>query len=321
MIPTSPTAGAFVIVDGVSAMSAATMCLVTAFLEPGHPHVAPQRTARLDVPGRAARVGGDLGRGGVHGRCRVLPAPAVVDTARPAGEPHRRRRPSTIGELGMTNTQRWGAEAFGTFWLVLGGCGTAVIAGRGGRRRHARASPSPSASPCSRWPSPSGTSPAATSTRPSPSGCGSASASSCGTSRPTSSPSWWARCSPAGSSCSSPTASTASRPTPGLPGAFAEQRLRRLLAGRLLAARLLRVRGGDDGLLPAHHHGLHPRPGPGGLRPRRHRPRPHPDPPHQHPGHQHLGEPGPLLRRGGLRRLRRPRAAVALHRGARSSAR
>jgi aquaporin Z len=29
----------------------------------------------------------------------------------------------------MSNTQRLGAEAFGTFWLVLGGCGTAVIAG------------------------------------------------------------------------------------------------------------------------------------------------------------------------------------------------
>jgi len=29
----------------------------------------------------------------------------------------------------MTNAQRVGAEAFGTFWLVLGGCGTAVIAG------------------------------------------------------------------------------------------------------------------------------------------------------------------------------------------------
>lgn len=29
----------------------------------------------------------------------------------------------------MDNTQRLGAEAFGTFWLVLGGCGTAVIAG------------------------------------------------------------------------------------------------------------------------------------------------------------------------------------------------
>ena len=29
----------------------------------------------------------------------------------------------------MSQTQRLGAEAFGTFWLVLGGCGTAVIAG------------------------------------------------------------------------------------------------------------------------------------------------------------------------------------------------
>jgi aquaporin Z len=31
----------------------------------------------------------------------------------------------------MSTTQRLGAEAFGTFWLVLGGCGTAVIAGTG----------------------------------------------------------------------------------------------------------------------------------------------------------------------------------------------
>jgi aquaporin Z len=31
----------------------------------------------------------------------------------------------------MSNTQRLGAEAFGTFWLVLGGCGTAVLAGAG----------------------------------------------------------------------------------------------------------------------------------------------------------------------------------------------
>ena len=29
----------------------------------------------------------------------------------------------------MKMTQRLGAEAFGTFWLVLGGCGTAVLAG------------------------------------------------------------------------------------------------------------------------------------------------------------------------------------------------
>ena len=34
VIPTSPTAGALVIVEGVSARSAATMCLVMAFLEP-----------------------------------------------------------------------------------------------------------------------------------------------------------------------------------------------------------------------------------------------------------------------------------------------
>ena len=31
----------------------------------------------------------------------------------------------------MSNSQRLGAEAFGTFWLVLGGCGTAVLAGSG----------------------------------------------------------------------------------------------------------------------------------------------------------------------------------------------
>lgn len=28
-----------------------------------------------------------------------------------------------------TLTQRLAAEVFGTFWLVLGGCGTAVLAG------------------------------------------------------------------------------------------------------------------------------------------------------------------------------------------------
>ncbi len=31
----------------------------------------------------------------------------------------------------MKTTQRLGAEAFGTFWLVLGGCGTAVLHGNG----------------------------------------------------------------------------------------------------------------------------------------------------------------------------------------------
>ncbi|MEQ1787588.1 MAG: aquaporin Z [Acidimicrobiales bacterium] len=32
----------------------------------------------------------------------------------------------------MSSSQRLGAEAFGTFWLVLGGCGTAVLAGEFG---------------------------------------------------------------------------------------------------------------------------------------------------------------------------------------------
>ena len=31
--------------------------------------------------------------------------------------------------MDATMTRRWSAEAIGTFWLVLGGCGTAVIAG------------------------------------------------------------------------------------------------------------------------------------------------------------------------------------------------
>ena len=46
----------------------------------------------------------------------------------------------------MNNTQRLGAEAFGTFWLVLGGCGTAVLAGRERRLHGHRAWPS--GSPC-----------------------------------------------------------------------------------------------------------------------------------------------------------------------------
>ncbi|MFY8016511.1 MAG: aquaporin, partial [Inhella sp.] len=28
----------------------------------------------------------------------------------------------------MGNANKWGAEALGTFWLVLGGCGSAVLA-------------------------------------------------------------------------------------------------------------------------------------------------------------------------------------------------
>ena len=47
--------------------------------------------------------------------------------------------------------------------------------------------------------------------------------------------------------------------------------------------------------------GCHPWPGAGGLRPDRHRPRPDPDPPDLDPGHQHLGQPGAQHRRRGVR--------------------
>ena len=65
-MPTSPTAGALVIVDGVSAMSAATMCLVTAFLDPAtatSPRSGPEGSMRQASAGSVRGRGG----GGVHG--------------------------------------------------------------------------------------------------------------------------------------------------------------------------------------------------------------------------------------------------------------
>ena len=54
----------------------------------------------------------------------------------------------------------------------------------------------------------------------------------------------------------------------------------------------LRRRGGPDVLLPDRHPGRHRRARAGRLRADRDRPLPHADPPDQHPGDQHLGEPG-----------------------------
>ena len=64
-----------------------------------------------------------------------------------------------------------------------------------------------------------------------------------------------------------------------------------------------RVRGGgrDDGHVPGHHHGRDLTQGACRLRPDCHRPRPDADPPRQHPRHQHLGEPGAQHRHRGVR--------------------
>ena len=145
VMPTSPTAGALVIVDGVSAISAATMCLVTAFLEPAtrtSPRSGPLGSmCQAGPPGSAVTSGGAASMDG-----QGTPGPRVVDTARRRGSLTAAAPIDHWESDGMTNTQRWGAEAFGTFWLVLGGCGTAVIAGDAASGPSA--SRSPSASRC-----------------------------------------------------------------------------------------------------------------------------------------------------------------------------
>ena len=65
-----------------------------------------------------------------------------------------------------------------------------------------------------------------------------------------------------------------------------------------------------------HHPRRHLRARAEGLRADRHRPRPDLDPPDQHPGDQHLREPGALHRRGAVRAGRRLRAALAVLGGA-----
>ena len=83
VMPTSPTAGALVMVDGESPIRAATMCLVTAFFDPAtwtSPRSGPLgsmcQTARVSI-GRlgeargtgTARLGGPLSQCWSTGRC------------------------------------------------------------------------------------------------------------------------------------------------------------------------------------------------------------------------------------------------------------
>ena len=100
-----------------------------------------------------------------------------------------------------------------------------------------------------------------------------------------------------------PTASTGStRRSPASPPTGTATAPRRLLAAR-------RHRGRDraDRGLPLRHPRRHRHPRTQGLRADRDRPVADPDPPGQHPGQQHVGEPGPLHRPGPVRRRRRPR--------------
>ncbi len=90
------------------------------------------------------------------------------------------------------------------------------------------------------------------------------------------------------------------------------ERLRRALPGRLLAWRVLRLRGRDDVHVPDHHPRRHRQAGAGRLRRDRHRPRPDADPSRQHPGDEHLGQSGPQHRARALRRRLGRAAAVAL---------
>ena len=60
------------------------------------------------------------------------------------------------------------------------------------------------------------------------------------------------------------------------------------------------VRSGDDHVLPDRHPRRHRQARAGGLCPHRHRLVPDTDPPDQHPGDQHLGQPGTQHRRGAV---------------------
>ena len=61
-------------------------------------------------------------------------------------------------------------------------------------------------------------------------------------------------------------------------------------------------------------HGATARPRAGRVRAAGHRPHADADPPHQHPGDEHVGEPGPQLRPGAVRRRLGAGAVLGLHR-------
>src|SRR5689334_23952563 len=81
---------------------------------------------RLDPAGsgeqhRKARFDSDSFREVDMSDAHTTPTPAPTPTPTPAADP--------TGPMPPTGNSRLGAEALGTFWLVLGGCGTAIFGG------------------------------------------------------------------------------------------------------------------------------------------------------------------------------------------------
>ena len=95
---------------------------------------------------------------------------------------------------------------------------------------------------------------------------------------------------------------------------FAAERIRQLLARWVQPRRGDRRRDRDDRLPDCDCCSDLPLEVLGGIRGRLDRPRAHAHPPHQHPDRQHVGEPGPQPRRRPVRRKRCAQAALGVHR-------
>ena len=211
--------------------------------------------------------------------------------------------------------KQYTAEFLGTFWLVLGGCGSAVLAAAFPERRHRPARRVAGLRPDGAddglrdrphlgLPSQSG-------------GVDRPVGRRALSGEPTCCPTSWRRCSAASSAAARALRhrQRQGRLRPGA-GGFASNGYGEHSPGgyTLLAALVCEVVMTMFFLIDHPRRHRHARAG--GLRADRHRPVPDADPPDQHSGHQHLGEPGAQHRPGAVRRRLGDAAAVAVLGGA-----